>query len=124
MTNQFSACLLLDYLGKYINEHIHIGWGVGKTFIQAQANAKKACNYSVHNHVSSTYVIENDERVIGPLVSPLFSDDNDEPYNSSQLKQIQTKVNMTKDHIHKILLAFKLLKSEQIASADFAEVIG
>jgi len=124
ITNNFSACLLLEYLAEFIKEQIHIGWGIGKTFIQAQANAKKACNYSIHNQVSSTYVIENDETVIGPLVSPLFSDEDSVPYDGALLSRIQAKVNMTKDHIHKILLAFRLLKSEQIASADFAEIIG
>src|SRR5690625_12828 len=124
ISNNFSACLLLEHLAKFIQEPIHIGWGIGKSFIQAQANAKKACNYSIHNQVSSTYVIENDNTVIGPLVSPLFSDDESVPYDSALLNRIQADVNMTQDHIHKILLAFKLLKSEQIASAEFAEVIG
>jgi len=124
MTNNFSACLLLEHLAHFIQEPIHIGWGIGKTFIQAQANAKKACNYSIHNQVSSTYVIENDEAVIGPLVSPLFTDEETVPYDSALLDRIQANVNMTKDHIHKILLAFKLLKSERIASAEFADIIG
>src|SRR5690625_2129332 len=125
LTNDFTSCSILEHLEEFIQEPIHIGWSIGKTFIQAQTNAKKACDYSIHNQVSSTYIIENNESFIGPLIAPLLTkDESAEPYNQALFERLEASVNMTKDHIHKILLAFKLLNSEQIASAEFAEIIG
>lgn len=125
LTNNFSACSLLHDISLFIKEPIHIGWGIGKSLIQAQTNAKKACDYSINNHISSTYIAENDNKLIGPLVGgPLENYVDVNLLEKNHLEQLQQKLDMTRDKLHKIILAFTQAGNNQVSSAFFAESLG
>lgn len=125
MTNDLSSCSLLHYLSSYFEESIHIGWGIGKTFIQAQLNAKQACDYSINNQLSNTFIVKGDNTIIGPLIG--IENKENSPNilaNTEKLEKLQTSLHMTRDKLNKILLAFYKFDQSQITSSQFAEAIG
>ncbi|RNB83989.1 HTH domain-containing protein [Brevibacillus nitrificans] len=67
MTNQFTACAILEYLKQVLPFPVNIGWGVGSTLYQAKICAQKASHAAVSHELDCSYVITENEEVIGPL---------------------------------------------------------
>lgn len=125
ITDNFRACSLLHYLSKYLKETIHIGWGSGKTFIQAQTNAKQAWQYSVNNELNSTYIVKDDGIVKGPLLGEEITDSDVHLLaDHSTVEKLQVTLQMTRDKLNKIFLAFYQVDTEHMTSLQFAEAIG
>ncbi|HLS35267.1 MAG TPA: hypothetical protein VK061_03410 [Bacillota bacterium] len=126
LTNNFQSCSLLHFLQQKLSDSIHIGWGVGKTFAQARVNAQMACDYSYNNNVGSTYIIKNEERMIGPLVGkrhiPHATDSS--LVSLAEIEKLTEKLDMTRDKLNKIFLSFNRVENDYISSSLFAETVG
>lgn len=124
LTNNFVSCSLLHFLQKKLKDSIHIGWGIGKTFTQARVNAQMASDYSYNNEVSSTYVLQDEENMIGPLIGKLRSGHRKSIINPVEITKLMEKIDMTRDKINKIFLAFNKVENEHISSSLFAKTVG
>lgn len=124
LTNNFSSCSLLHFLQKKFNSSIHIGWGIGKTFTQARVNAQMASDYSYNNELSSTYILKDEETMIGPLVGKQKSGYVNSIISPLEVTKLMETVDMTRDKINKIFLAFNKVENEHISSSLFAETVG
>lgn len=125
ITDNFTACSLLHYLSSYFKESVHIGWGSGKTFIQAQTNAKQGWHFSVNNEINSTYIVKDDGVVTGPLLGEKISGNESHLFSDYQIaEKLLLKLQMTRDKLNKIFLAFYQVDATYITSTQFAEAIG
>lgn len=124
LTNNFTSCSLLHFLQKKFNSSIHIGWGIGKTFTQARVNAQMACDYSYNNEVSSTYVLKDEDTMIGPLIGRRRSERSGSIISPLEITKLMEAVDMTRDKINKIFLAFNKIENDHISSSLFAETVG
>lgn len=124
MTNGFTSCGLLPYLTKEDVTIFHLGWGTGTNFTEAQINAKRASRISESNQLSSTYILQEDEQLIGPLTGV----QHDQNPTRQLLKKIsidtlQERFNMSNDRVNKVLLAFDQVNLKELTSSDFASLL-
>lgn len=125
MTADFRLCSLMHYLSSYFKETVHIGWGTGKTFIQAKTNAKQGWQFSVNNEMNSTYIVKDDGIVVGPLLGKEMTEDDAQILaDHNVLKKLQLTLKMTRDKLNKIFLAFYQVDTPYITSNQFAEAVG
>lgn len=66
-TNNLSQCLLMSNLGKTLPFTVNIGWGLGNTMYKARTNAQSANNLSISSQTPGTYIVTEEDQVIGPL---------------------------------------------------------
>ena len=67
LTRNGSRCQLTDYLRQNCTTSFSIGWGVGLNVLQAQQNANRAINESLRTPAHGTYLIDENDRLTGPL---------------------------------------------------------
>ncbi|WOV88164.1 hypothetical protein QWT69_03290 [Sporosarcina oncorhynchi] len=124
MTNNFASCDLLPYLSKEDSTIFHLGWGTGRNFTEAQINAKRASRISESNQLSSTYILLEDEQLVGPLTG---AQHNETPARQLlkmvSMDTLRERLNMSNDRIHKVLLAFDQVNLKELTSSDFASLL-
>ena len=62
-----SRSQLTDYLRQNCATAFSLGWGVGLNVLQAQQNANRAINESLRDPSHGTYLIDESDRLTGPL---------------------------------------------------------
>lgn len=67
LTRNGSRSQLTDYLRQNCVTAFSLGWGVGLNVLQAQQNANRAINESLRDPSHSTYLIDESDRLTGPL---------------------------------------------------------
>ena len=124
ITHSFSKCALISFLTKDNDLIIHIGWGIGTTFKNAELHAQRALELSEDNLISSTFIYQKNGQVIGPLRG---TENNDsivqEWITNSALPEIKGHVNLPESQFNKVILAFNQAGTAQLTSAEFAELL-
>lgn len=67
LTRNGSRSQLTDYLRQNCTTSFSLGWGVGLNVLQAQQNANRAINESLRDPNHGTYLIDENDRLTGPL---------------------------------------------------------
>ena len=67
LTRNGSRFQLTDYLRQNCTTSFSLGWGVGLNVLQAQQNANRAINESLRDPNHGTYLIDENDRLTGPL---------------------------------------------------------
>lgn len=67
LTQNGSRSQLTDYLRQNCATAFSLGWGVGLNVLQAQQNANRAINESLRDPSHGTYLIDENDRLTGPL---------------------------------------------------------
>ena len=67
LTRNGSRSQLTDYLRQNCTTFFSLGWGVGLNVLQAQQNANRAINESLRDPNHGTYLIDENDRLTGPL---------------------------------------------------------
>lgn len=67
LTRNGSRSQLTDYLRQNCATAFSLGWGVGLNVLQAQQNANRAINESLRDPSHGTYLIDESDRLTGPL---------------------------------------------------------
>lgn len=67
LTRNGSRSQLTDYLRQNCATAFSLGWGVGLNVLQAQQNANRAINESLRDPSHGTYLIDENDRLTGPL---------------------------------------------------------
>lgn len=67
ITQDFTTCQLQRYLYSRTGMQIYVGYGIGRTLLQARANALQACQLAAA--AGKSYVVDENGGVIGPLDS-------------------------------------------------------
>ncbi|WP_042477521.1 hypothetical protein [Bacillus ndiopicus] len=83
-TNNYTHCLLVDFLDDKLSFPVKIGWGIGDSLLESQEFAKKAASLCSSKETQG-YIIEN-TREIGPLLyGTLLQFDNEKQQHLLQL---------------------------------------
>ena len=67
LTRNGSRSQLTDYLRQNCATAFSLGWGVGLNVLQAQQNANRSINESLRDPSHGTYLIDENDRLTGPL---------------------------------------------------------
>lgn len=67
ITNNFTLCELKTYLEKKLNRHVCIGYGIGSELVRARLNAANANREAVTSVIQSSFLINEQGKLIGPL---------------------------------------------------------
>ncbi len=122
LTNDYHSCSLLEYLTDVLSTDVHIGWGIGSTFYQANSNAYTANAQAVNTNRSSSFVITNNDEIIGPLGEDTclqFTNKID-----SHLQNLSEIIGISTVHIQKILALLQKLQTDEITAEDLAYQLG
>ncbi|MGX9134746.1 transcriptional regulator [Rummeliibacillus sp. JY-2-4R] len=122
LTNDYQSCGLLEYLTDVLSLQVHIGWGIGTTFYQASSNAYTAHAQAVSTNSSCSYVITNNDEIIGPLGEDTclqFTNKID-----TQLQNLSESIGISTMQIQKILALLQKLQTDEITAEDLAYQLG
>ena len=67
LTSNNTTCLLTSYLYEVLPFSTHIGWGIGYDIVTAHKHARLAIRESVMDPHQYTYLVNEEENMIGPL---------------------------------------------------------
>ena len=78
----------------------------------------------MRNIISSTYILLEDEQLVGPLTG---TQHNETPARQLlkmvSMDTLKERLNMSNDRIHKVLLAFDQVNLKELTSSDFASLL-
>lgn len=126
MTDCYSSCALNSFLSEHFTNTFHIGWGLGDTYRQAEIHSKRALEHANNQVVSTTFICQDGQHMIGPLRRR--DEINDQKIikrwmEPSHMKELRKKVTLSEDRFNKLILAFHETGSEELSSAEFAEAL-
>lgn len=122
ITNNYSQCLLLDYLQRSVPFKVSIGWGLGADLRTARQNAQYANIESERNGGNCSFVKTEFNNVIGPLAV-----DNCLTYrntNKPQIVEISKKTKLSPVTIQKVIGVMEHLNSSELSASDIAYYLG
>ncbi|MBR0305948.1 MAG: hypothetical protein IIX07_03960, partial [Lachnospiraceae bacterium] len=67
LTSNNTTCLLTSYLYEVLPFSTHIGWGIGYDIVTAHKHAHLALRESIMDPHQYTYLVSEEEKMIGPL---------------------------------------------------------
>ncbi|MGO4890427.1 hypothetical protein ACJ2A9_21985 [Anaerobacillus sp. MEB173] len=124
ITNHFHYCGMIGYLKENLSFDVHIGWGIGITLSQALQHAKLAYRKATSYTESCAFVIDEDERSMGPLGFEELNND-DHSFNTwEEIEELSKQMNVSATQLQKILATMTRLKTNELTSNDVAEVLG
>lgn len=122
ITRDFTYCSLLNYLRDILSFKVNIGWGMGNILQQARSNAQKANNEANNSGGNCSFVITEDESIIGPL-----SEKSCLEYSNARdprIEKISKNLNMSSLNIEKIIAVMNKLNTNELSSEDIAFHLG
>ncbi|MEY8749476.1 HTH domain-containing protein [Alkalicoccobacillus gibsonii] len=117
LTNQFTSCTLSHYLTDQTGETIHVGWGTGKSLLQARLHAEAASR-----HDQGSYVLTETE-LIGPLNGEPSMVNRELPIGGA-LNRISDQSGLTILQLQKIQAVLKRAESNVISAEELAFHLG
>lgn len=122
LTKDFTYCSLLNYLKTSLNFTVSIGWGIGNTIYEGRLNAQNANREANNNGGNCSFVITEDECVIGPLNEEgcLKYSNAKDPY----IEEISSKLNISSLNVQKIMSVINKLNTNELTADDLAFHLG
>lgn len=119
LTNQFTSCSLSNYLNELMDETIHVGWGTGKSLLQARTHAVAASKQE-----RGSYVLTETD-----LIGPMQGDEKPATINrelsaGGELIQISEQSGLTILQLQKIQAVLKRAETNVISSEELAFHLG
>lgn len=122
LTRGYTFCPLDEYLREQLDFPVNIGWGIGEDVLSARKNAARALGESQHSGGRGSFLVTQDNRVIGPL-----GEESAIAYTGSpgkQAEQLSRKLSMSPLAVQKILSVLEKLGRDQLTSQELAEYLG
>lgn len=122
MTNDFTNCSVIHYLTNALPFQVNIGWGVGTTLYQTKKDAYTANKEAQENDFSCSFLITDQEEVIGPLGM-----ENCIEYSMSvdpEIERLSEILDISSLHIQKIMAVLAKKQSNELTSDDLAYHLG
>lgn len=118
ITNQFTHCAIRDYLKQALPFPVNVGWGIGSTLYQAKISAKNASKAALSHGLDCSYVITENEEVIGPLGEEtcIHFTNTVEPH----YERMSEVYGISVLQIQKILAVFAKTKSKELTGEELA----
>lgn len=122
LTNNLSQCLLLTYLEKTLPFAVHIGWGIGNSMYKARTNSQTANSMSAANKTPGTYIVTDNDQVIGPL-----GEENCLQYRNQindYIKRLSEATNLSTLQLQKIVAVLSKTESNEVTADELAYHLG
>ncbi len=122
ITEGYQVCKIKNQLHTNVNFPICVGYGIGQNLYQARKNAKKALEESVKSLIKASFVVNEYDKLIGPLICL-----------KSKRKEVLEHIDSNKDlkkpivaeyKRKEVLLAIRESEEKQITSERLAEQLG
>ncbi|MCM2677185.1 hypothetical protein [Alkalicoccobacillus plakortidis] len=117
MTSDFTSCSLSIFLSEQLQEQMHVGWGTGKSLLQARLHAETASRQE-----QGSYVLTESD-LIGPMQGMPTTVNRDFPAGD-QLMNMSEQSGLTILQLQKIQAALKRVGSDVISSEELAFYLG
>lgn len=116
ITNQFTTCCLKTYVFGRTGIDIQVGYGIGANVIKARNNASSASKIAQRNKKS--YIINQNEVLIGPLETAGTSNENKEIPESILAASKASRLSVTT--IQRIFSVTEMLGTKELTTQDLA----
>lgn len=119
ITDGYQVCRLRNLLRKYTDLSYCIGYGIGRNLHQARENAKKAIRESEKKSMNFSYIIDENDTLIGPLSA---SDFEVSKASMPQLnKKTGAKMSVSDGKVKEVFSIIERMSEQQITSQQLAE---
>ena len=122
LTNEMKECNLGQFILDRTGYRIGIGYGIGDTTYEALRNSKIAFQETQNYRMPASFILNNDENMIGPLNSEKLVIVNMEV--SSHIKEMAQKSGLSTLTIQKVLAVKKKLDKNEITVAKLSDYLG
>lgn len=121
LTDNLSDCKLSDAL-RSVGCRFTLGWGVGYDVAQAKQNATRAARLARHTGIGSSFAVDEQGIVTGPLLSekPLRY----RAENSTDIVTLSNRYDISRMHIKQILAIIDARGSNVFTSDELAQSLG
>lgn len=124
ITNQYRGLPVLNKIKKLLNMKVNIGFGFGLTTKDAENNAQIALKHSAENRNKyCAYIVNADQRLLGPLTSNTIGAINHEGYWSQNdfLLLISEKSGINIQNVRKIVEFHRMTSFKPFSATQLAE---
>ncbi|MEQ2398811.1 hypothetical protein [Merdimmobilis hominis] len=122
LTRGYTFCPLEEYLREQLDFPVNIGWGIGADVLSARRNAARALGESQHSGGRGSFLVTQENQVIGPL-----GEENAIAYTGSpnhKAEVLSRLLSMSPLAVQKILSVLEKLGRDQLTSQELAEYLG
>ncbi|MEK4007122.1 hypothetical protein [Paenibacillus sp. FSL H3-0333] len=121
ITSNAHNCSLLEYLEERIQGKVKIGWGSGHEYFQANVNATKAHRQAEAYTGSSSFFIDENQKVAGPMRSMnviQFSEQGD-----PEILALAKTIGINNINLQKIISYAEIMRTNKLSSEDVAQCL-
>lgn len=122
ITDHFKTCILLQFLNHHLPFKVGIGWGVGNTLHEAQENALQANGETKKDQISSSYIMTENEHLIGPLGDENCIEISNE--SNPLIENLSKQIDISTLQIQKLLAVMEKLNTNEVMSDDISQSLG
>ncbi|EST53969.1 hypothetical protein T458_22500 [Brevibacillus panacihumi W25] len=122
LTHHYTSCSLFEYLSEQLPFKVNIGWGSGDSLHKARTNAQSANKAAEAHPNNCSFVITEDDQVIGPLGDKAciqFSNSMNE-----QIEKWSVQLGISPLQIQKIVAVIDKTNSNELSSEDVSFYLG
>lgn len=116
LTSENTTCLLTSYLYEVLPFSTHIGWGIGYDIVTAHKHALLAIRESIMDPHRYTYMVNEEEKMIGPLCGDRTISYQIKP-NANTLR-IANELGIAAINLEKILSLQKNRQMREFSASD------
>ena len=122
LTDKMKSCSLSSFLNKNSPCQFVLGWGIGYDILQARQNAVKALKLARHGGMGSTFAVDENGMVAGPLQNHInlsYSADTTETVVS-----LSNRYDISRMYVKQLLALIDKRKNNVFTSEELAEALG
>lgn len=121
ITASFTACLLGDYIRQNSDQPVCIGYGLGDTLGQAEANAENAAKEARFNGGKNSYLINQNNDLIGLFEhgQELSIPGGTTPY----VREIADRTGLSTLTVQKLIAALKVTGTEEVTTQELSRAL-
>jgi hypothetical protein len=121
ITDSFTSCLLGDYIRQNSDHQVCIGYGLGDTLGQAEANAENAAKESRFNGGKNSYLINQKNDLIGLFErgQELSILGETTPY----IREIADRTGLSTLTVQKLIAALNVTGTEEVTTQELSRIL-
>lgn len=121
ITNSFTSCLLGEYIRQNSDYQVCIGYGLGDTLGQAEANAENAAKEARFNGGKNSYLINQKNDLIG-----LFEQGQElsiQAETTPYVREIADRTGLSTLTVQKLIAALKVTGTEEVTTQELSQAL-
>lgn len=117
-TLNYTSCTLKNFLKDRLDFQVYIGYGIGNDMYQGRMNAIDANREAVISQTGGSFLINNNNELMGPLDSEnsFVVQDN----LSEKMKSLTKNISLSPMTVRKVITAFNSMSSRELTARELA----